>query len=96
MATKKERPPCFGTATMQDACTQCPDNNDCADYSTRIFREWKAMRKEICSFAQWLEGNNSKDNPLGLSPESTRGWIVNEYYARFVSIIQNPEGEGLK
>lgn len=53
--TNKKRLECFGTATSQDACLQCPDNNECV--AELIRREQKRFswanrplrKKEIVS-----------------------------------------------
>jgi hypothetical protein len=53
--------------------------------------ENEKIKKALVNFAKWLQSDDPKDNPLGLSPESTRGYILNEFFAKFSDFAELPD-----
>jgi len=79
---------CFGTATTQDACMQCPDNAECAK---ETIKRWKKgggfMVKKVKIFCHCCDGKGTiteKEYPSGkeievLCPECNgEKWVWSE------------------
>jgi len=58
MSKNQKRLECFGTATFQDACSQCPDNEDCVKETMRrmkIPEQTRVLETKIMSEREYPE-----------------------------------------
>jgi len=67
-----KRFPCFGTATTQDTCLQCPDDEECVKETMKRYNEQKTMSgkelkeraeklyEEMCEFSRQFKDLDQK------------------------------------